>query len=109
MRKLILLALVALGVAFSGTAMAADGAEIYKNQCASCHGMKGEGMPMMGPAIKGNKLVLEGDDAALKDLIINGRVGEAKKFKDIPIPMLPVKLDDDGVKAIISHMKGLAK
>jgi mono/diheme cytochrome c family protein len=45
--------------AVSGIALAADGAKIYTEQCASCHGAKGEGMKMMGPPIKGNKFVLD--------------------------------------------------
>jgi mono/diheme cytochrome c family protein len=109
MRMLVWIAVVALGVAFSGTALAADGAAVYTKLCASCHGMKGEGMAMMGPAIKGNKFVLESDDAAIKDIIINGRSGDAKKYKDFPLPMVPQKLSDDDVKAVIAHMKGLAK
>jgi cytochrome c553 len=95
MRMLVWIAVVALGVAFSGTALATDGAAVYTKLCASCHGMKGEGMAMMGPAIK--------------DIIINGRSGDAKKYKDFPLPMVPQKLSDDDVKAVIAHMKGLAK
>jgi cytochrome c oxidase cbb3-type subunit 3 len=109
MRKLIWIAAVALIVAFSGTALAADGAEIYKSTCAACHGLKGEGIPMMGPAVKGNKFVLESDDAAITDVILKGRAGDAKMYKDMPVPMLPQKLDDEQVKAVIAHMKELAK
>jgi mono/diheme cytochrome c family protein len=101
MRNLIWIAAVALIVAFSGTALAADG--------AACHGMKGEGMPMMGPAFKGNKFMLESDDAAITEVILKGRAGDAKMYKDMPIPMLPQKLDDEQVKAVIAHMKELAK
>jgi mono/diheme cytochrome c family protein len=105
MQKLVLVTVFALSVAFSGTALAADGAEIYKNQCATCHGQKGEGIPMMGPALK--DFVSKSDDAALTDVIIKGRVGDAKKYKDFPIPMMPLKLDDTEMKAVIKHMKGL--
>lgn len=109
MRKLVWIAVVALSVAFSGTALASDGAAIYGKLCAMCHGAKGEGMPMMGPAIKGNEFVLKGKDADISDVILKGRAGDAKKYKEMPIPMLPQKLTDDEVKAVIAHMKGLAK
>jgi hypothetical protein len=36
-------------------------------------------------------------------------VGEAKKYKDILIPMMPAKMKDDELKAVIAHMKGLAQ
>jgi hypothetical protein len=63
----------------------------------------------MGPAIKGNDFVLKGKDAELSDVILKGRAGEDKKYKDIPIPMLPQKLNDEEVAAVIAHMKALAK
>jgi cytochrome c5 len=109
MRKLVWISVIALCVAFSGTALAADGAEVYTKLCGMCHGAKGEGLPMMGPAIKGNDFVLKGKDAELSDVILKGRAGEDKKYKDIPIPMLPQKLNDEEVAAVIAHMKALAK
>jgi hypothetical protein len=69
--------------------------------------MQGEGMPNMGPALKGNKFVLESDDAAISDVILKGRMGPAKKYANIPVPMMPVSLNDDELKAVIAHMKSL--
>jgi mono/diheme cytochrome c family protein len=109
MHKLVSVVVFAMIFAVSGIALAADGAKIYTEKCASCHGAEGEGMKMMGPPIKGNKFVLDGGDEALTDVIINGRVGETKKYKDILIPMMPTKLNDDELKAVIAHMKGLAQ
>jgi mono/diheme cytochrome c family protein len=107
MRKIVLMAVVALSLSLSGVALAADGAAIYKGKCAMCHGMQGEGMPNMGPALKGNKFVFESDDAALSDVILKGVMGPAKKYANIPVPMMPVKMNGDEVKAVIAHMKTL--
>ncbi len=109
MRKFIWVAVVALSVAFSATVYAADGAAIYGQLCAACHGVKGEGNPAMGPAIKGNKFVTAGDDAAISDVILKGRMGDAKLYKNIPLPMMPVSLSPDQLKAVTAHMKSLAK
>ncbi len=109
MRKLVCISVIALCVAFSGTALAADGAEIYTKLCAACHGLKGEGMAMMSPPIKGSEFILKGKEAEISDVILKGRAGDAKKYKDIPIPMLPQKLNDEEVAAVIAHMKELAK
>ncbi len=109
MHKLVSVVVFAMIFAVSSIALAADGAKIYTEQCASCHGAKGEGMKMMGPPIKGNKFVLDSDDDALADMLLKGRMGEAKKYKDILIPMMPSKFKDDELKAIISHIKGLAQ
>lgn len=110
MRKLVWIAVVALSVAFSGTALASDdGAAIYGKLCAMCHGAKGEGMPMMGPALKGNEFLVKSKDAEISDVILKGRMGDEKKYKDMPIPMMPQKLTEEEVKAVIAYMKGLAK
>jgi mono/diheme cytochrome c family protein len=109
MRKFIWVAVVALSVAFSATVFAADGAAIYGQQCAACHGMNGEGNPAMGPPIKGNKFITDGDDAAISDVITKGRMGDAKLYKNIALPMMAVPLSPDQTKAVIAHMKSLAK
>jgi mono/diheme cytochrome c family protein len=102
-------AVVALSVAFSATVYAADGAQIFGQLCASCHGVNGEGNPAMGPPIKGNKFITEGSDAALSDVILKGRMGDAKLYKNIALPMMPASLSPDQVKAVIAHMKAMSK
>ncbi len=109
MRKFIWVAVLALSVAYAGTVFAADGAAIYGQMCAACHGAAGEGNPAMGPAIKGNKFVTGSDDAAISDVILKGRMGDAKLYKYIALPMMAVSLSPDQVKAVTAHMKSLAK
>jgi mono/diheme cytochrome c family protein len=107
MRKLAGFVVFALVVVFSVPAMAADGAGLYKNSCAMCHGAGGEGAPGMGPALKGNKFVAGADDAALADVIIKGRMGAAKMYKDIPLPMMPMQMKPDEIKAVNEYVKGM--
>ncbi len=109
MRKYVIIALVAFGVALPGTTMALDGAGIFKKICSACHGRKGEGKPKMGPAFVGNEFIINGSEEDIADVIKNGRMGAAKKYKNIPVPMMPQKkLTDEQVKSVIAYIKGLA-
>lgn len=61
MKSVCLLMVVVMLVAAPLSLWAADdGAAIYKQKCAACHGEKGEGKPAMkSPAIKGDKMTQE--------------------------------------------------
>lgn len=109
MRKLLGIGILALGVAaFTGTAIAADGAAIYKAKCAPCHGADGQGTAM-APAFKGNAWVKGAAEAEIADTIVKGREGAAKKYKQYAIGMPKQKLADDEVKAVVAALKGMAK
>lgn len=109
MRKLLGIGILALGVAaFTGTAIAADGAAIYKAKCAACHGADGQGTAM-APAFKDSAWLKGVSDAELTDVILKGREGAAKKYKQYAIGMPKQKLADDEVKAVEAHIKGMAK
>lgn len=105
MHKWVLIAAVAMVFSYSGAVMAADGEALYKKTCHVCHGLEGEGKAMMGPVLMGNEFVKTADDAAMKDLLINGRVGANKKFSDMPMPMMPQKFTDEEVAAITKYMR----
>ncbi|MEE9614086.1 MAG: cytochrome c [Thermodesulfobacteriota bacterium] len=105
MRTILWIAVFAITLAFAGTAMAADGGKVFTQKCSACHGAKGEGTAM-APAFKGNAF-LEGDEAAIKEVIVKGRAKAAKKYPKFPIDMLPQKLSDDEVTAVIAHIKSL--
>ncbi len=53
MRKLIGVGVVALSLAVAGSAMAANGASLYKSKCLPCHGADGAGTAM-APGFQGN-------------------------------------------------------
>lgn len=108
MRKLLGIGIIALGVAFSGSALAADGGAIFKSKCAPCHGAEGQGTAM-APAFKGNAWVKGAADADIAATITQGREGAAKKYKQFAIGMPKQKLADDEVKAVVATLKGMAK
>lgn len=109
MRRLIGIGVVALSVAFAGTALAADGAAIFKAKCSPCHGPEGQGTAM-APAFKGNAFVKESKEDVIAQTILNGRAGAEKKYKQFAIAMPPQKgvLSPDDIKAVIGHLKSIA-
>lgn len=108
MKKIIGIGLVALGVAFSGSsAIAADGAAIFKAKCAACHGATGQGTAM-APAFNGNDWVQNNSDDAIAHVITEGRQGADKRYKKFPIAMPKQPLSDAEVTAVVEHIKSLA-
>jgi mono/diheme cytochrome c family protein len=108
MKRFFGIAAVALSVAFAGSAVAADGAAVYKTKCAACHGAEGQGTAM-APAVKGNEFIKTSSEADIAAVIKNGREGAAKKYKNFAIGMPKQTLGDEDVAAVIAHMKELAK
>jgi len=106
MRNIISLVAVVAALAFTGSALAADGAAIFKAKCAACHGQKGEGMKGMAPAQKGNKFLTEGKAEDIKKVILEGRAGAAKKYKEYPIDMPKSGLSDADADAVVQFMQG---
>lgn len=107
MKRLMVAGILALAVAFTGTAMAADGAAVYKTKCAMCHGADGQGGPM-GAKFQGNDFLKKGSEADISAVLKNGRAAAAKKYKDIKMDMPKQTLNDDETKAVIAHIKGIA-
>lgn len=109
MRKFIGLGVVALSLAFAGSALASDGAAIFKSKCSPCHGAEGQGTAM-APAFKGNAFITGSKDGAeIAATIKEGRAGAAKKYKNFAIAMPAQKaLTDDDIKAVIGVLKELA-
>lgn len=99
--------LVALVVsfAFAGTVLA-DGAATYKAKCAACHGAKGEGMKGMAPAQKGNEFITKGKAEDVKKVILEGRAGAAKKYKEFAIDMPKSGLSDADAAEVVKFMQG---
>lgn len=109
MKKLMGIGVFALSVAFAGSALAADGAAIFKSKCSPCHGADGQGTAM-APAFKGNAFIKSGSEADIAATIKNGRAGAAKKYKQFAIAMPAQKtMSDDDIKAVVAHLKSIAK
>lgn len=89
------------------TAGAADGASIFRTNCVSCHGKNGKGTPGLAPALKGDTFVT----GKLDDVIAtvrDGRTGDQKRFKDLPIamPAWGKQLSADDIKAVVDYIRG---
>lgn len=108
MRKTFMVAmLLATGMSFAGPVMAADGEAIYKAKCIACHGADGKGSAM-GPAFKGSAFIASNSDQAIVDVILKGRDGAAKMYKNIPLGMQAQKFSDEEVGAVVAYLKALA-
>jgi mono/diheme cytochrome c family protein len=105
MRRIILPAVIALGVGFSGAALAADGEKFFKEVCGVCHGQKGQGSPL-APALKGNEFLEKASVDDLKKLIRGGRKMKDKKYPRFPIEMPEhPQFTDEDIEAIIEYAK----
>lgn len=87
-------------------AMAKDGVDIFRTKCSHCHGYKGQGIRGYTAALKGSRLVTKDSDVDLKSTIRNGRLGDAKKFKDLPVVMYPEKdLSEAELDSLVKYLK----
>lgn len=85
----------------------ADGSDVFRANCVSCHGKNGQGTPGLAPALKGDAFVT-GNEADVIATVKNGRTGDQKKYKDLPIamPAWGGKLSDADIKAVVDFIRG---
>ena len=86
---------VAASASLAGTAMAAEGAAIYQTKCVACHGVDGKGTAM-GPAFAGNEFVASASADEVSAVILKGRNGADKKYKDIALGMPAQQIAEEG-------------
>jgi len=98
--------LVTAGLLQAGLAQA-DGAGVFRANCVSCHGKDGQGTKGLAPALKGDAFVT-GDAAAVLATVKDGRSGDQKKYKDLPIamPAWGGKLSDADIQAVVDYIRG---
>jgi mono/diheme cytochrome c family protein len=63
------------GTSPAGQADAAQGAQIFQQNCSACHGVQGEGG--IGPALRDSQYIQTAGDQAITETIANGRPGTA--------------------------------
>ncbi|MEP7261270.1 MAG: cytochrome c [Usitatibacter sp.] len=92
----------------SGVAQAADEKIVnyFKETCGVCHGESGEGTKGLAPPFKGNKFIIEGSEADIAATITKGRMGDQKRYKDLPSPMPAASMSDGRLKGVIAYLKG---
>ena len=94
---------VALVLTTVSVAAAADGAALYKAQCAKCHGDTGKADTTIGKAMKVPAIVGDANIQKMSDADVAARItGNAKH------PPTVKSLSDDDVKALAAYVKQLA-
>ena len=83
------------------------GAEIYKGNCAECHGDKGEGAAGAFPALAGNRAVTMRFPANLIRAVLSGGYLPATAGNPRPYGMPPFShiLNDGDIAAVISYIR----
>ena len=83
-------------------------ANLYRQHCADCHGERGEGVAGAYPALAGNRRVTAASPQNLIAVVLAGGFGPATAAHPRPHGMPPFShvLDDEGVAAVVSHIRG---
>jgi mono/diheme cytochrome c family protein len=96
-----LTALLTLGAAT--TSLAADGAALFKQNCATCHGPTGKADTPAAKALKAPALAGDANVAGMPDAALVAAIkANAKHSSFIK------KLSDDDLAAVATYVKGLA-
>ncbi len=94
----------------SGAAVvtSAAGAQIFTQNCASCHGAQGGGTPNVAPPLANNPYV-KGDPKALILTVVNGMHGQpamGQSFGSMQMPAWKGQLTPDQIAQVVSYIRG---
>lgn len=83
------------------------GEKLYADQCASCHGKQGEGVPHAYPALVGNREVLLASPLNVIKAILHGGFAPSTHGNPMPYGMPPFgpSLNDDELAAVASYIR----
>lgn len=88
-----------LAIAFATPARAAEGATLYKQKCAACHGPDGKGQTKMGEKLGVKDLTaLKESEADIAKIIEDGKPPKMTPFKE--------KIPAEDIKALAKFVKG---
>lgn len=93
MRKILF---VAVALSLSGTALAAEPAQIYASRCQACHGKDGKGTPVGKKMGADDISKVKDSEAEIVQVITNGK-GKMTAFKD--------KLSAEEIQAVAKYVK----
>ena len=103
MRYVIFLMAAALPFSVASISLAADGAALFKQHCASCHGATGHADTPAGKSLKVPALAGDAKVAGMSDADVTAAIkGNAKHAGVLK------KLTDDDIAAVATYVKGLA-
>jgi mono/diheme cytochrome c family protein len=95
--------MAALFVSVASASLAADGAALFKQNCASCHGATGQADTPAGKALKAPALAGDAKMAGMSDADVAAAIKANPKHAGVV-----KKLSDDDVAAVATYVKGLA-
>jgi mono/diheme cytochrome c family protein len=83
------------------------GGKIYDQQCASCHGDRGQGVAAMYPALAGNRAVLLDAPNNLIQMVRNGGFSPSTAGNPQPFGMPPFgqSLSNDDIAAVATYVR----
>ena len=82
-------------------------AKLYEQNCAQCHGAKGEGISNAYPALAGNRAVTMGQASNLVQIVLNGGYAPATEGNPRPFGMPPfvLVLNDADMALVLTHVR----
>ncbi|MDP1568230.1 MAG: cytochrome c [Polaromonas sp.] len=88
-------------------AVLSQGAKLYEQHCAQCHGEQGRGVPKAYPALAGNRAVTMPQTANLVQIVLNGGYAPATAGNPRPFGMPPfvLELGDSDIAAVLTHIR----
>jgi cytochrome c oxidase cbb3-type subunit 2 len=80
------------------------GAQVYGNQCASCHQPAGGGLPGVFPALAGNPVVVAFEPTEHIGTVLNGLIGKTINGTayTAPMPGFAAQLTNEEIAAVIN-------
>ncbi len=95
-----------LPAAAESASKAFDGQWRYQTSCASCHGMDGKGISAFGPALKGNKFVMQVPAAVIIGVIQDGRHNRKKSYPAYSGMPAFYHIRAGEAQALVQYLKG---
>ena len=98
-----ILRIALLACSLPALTFAADGAALFKQHCASCHGDTGKADTAAGKALKVPPLAGDAKVAGMSDADVIAAIKTNEKHKSFL-----KKLSDDDLATVATHVKGIA-
>lgn len=98
------------GGAPAGGVDVAQGQKLFRQTCATCHGMNGEGIDKLGKKLIGNEFVALQSDSALVAFLIEGRPAthpDNTRGVDMPPRGGNPNLTEEDLASIVAYVRTL--